>query len=138
MRTMMVAVALALAAVNGQAKPQPKAQPKTGTLIVYRPGEWAGLVRTYAFSIDNGPRYHLKNKSYLRFELPAGNHVVSHPVDISLGFSGPDPQNVRIAPGETVYFQYVIHPFMGMIFEVSEDQTEAKETASSCAPQRLQ
>jgi hypothetical protein len=138
-KTMMAAVALMLAAVNGQAKPQQKTVvSKTGTLIVYRPGEYVGLARTYAFSIDNGPRYHLKNNSYLRFELPAGDHVVSHPVDISLAFAGRDPQKVRITPGQTVYFQYVIHPFMGMIFEVAEDQVEAKETASGCGPQRLQ
>jgi hypothetical protein len=33
-------------------------------------------------------------------------------------------------------FQYVDYPMMGMEFEVSENQVEAKETASQCAYQQ--
>ena len=69
----------------------------------------------------------------MRFELPAGDHVVSHRADISLSFSGSDPQLVHINPGQTLYFQYVIHYFIGMVFEVADDQAQAKETASGCA-----
>ena len=39
---------------------------------------------------------------------------------------------MHISPGQTVYFQYVIHLMMGMIFEVADDQTQAKETAAGC------
>jgi hypothetical protein len=69
----------------------------------------------------------------MRFELPAGNHRLWHPFDITLNF-GSETQRVQIVPGQTTYFQYTIVPFMGMIFEVSEDQVEAKETVSGCKP----
>jgi len=81
MKTMMAVAALALATGSVQAKPQLKTvAPKTGTLIVYRPGEYVGIVRTYAFSIDGGPRHHINAGRYMRFELPAGDHIVAHPL----------------------------------------------------------
>ena len=79
MKTMMAVAAFALAFANVQAKPQP-----TGTLIVYRPGAYAGILRTYSFSIDNGPRHRLKNGCYMRFELPVGDHIMGRPFDITL------------------------------------------------------
>ena len=112
--------------------PKPKASAKLspiGTLIVYRPGSLAEIGRTYSFSIDNGPRHKLKNGRYMQFELAAGDHILRHPFDITLNF-GPDTQKVHINPGRTIYFQYTIYPWMGTVFEVSEDQAEAKQTAS--------
>lgn len=131
-RLITAVAAFALTSGSVQAKPQLKTvAPKTGTLIVYRPGEYVGIVRTYAFSIDGGPRHHINAGRYMRFELPAGDHIVAHPFDITLSF-GSDSQRVHISPGQTVYFQYVIHLMMGMIFEVADDQTQAKETAAGC------
>jgi hypothetical protein len=97
--------------------PKPKASAKlspTGTLIVYRPGSFAGIGRTYSFSIDNGPRHKLKNGRYMQFELAAGDHILRHPFDITLNF-GPDTQKVYINPGQTVYFQYTIYPGCGLM-----------------------
>jgi hypothetical protein len=126
MKTIMAVAALTLAIGNAQAKTQP-----TGTLIVYRPGSPVGCLRSYSFSIDDGPRYRLTNGHYMRFQLPAGDHSVRHPFDWTLNF-GSDTQKVHIVPGQTVYFQYVIHPMMGMVFEVSDDQVQAQQTASGC------
>ena len=112
--------------------PKPKASAKLspiGTLIVYRPGSMATIGRTYSFSIDDGPRHKLKNGRFMQFELAAGDHILRHPFDITLNF-GPDTQRVHINPGRTVYFQYTIYPWMGTVFELSEDQAEAKQTAS--------
>ena len=117
--------------------PKPKASAKLspiGTLVVYRPGSFAGIGRTYSFSIDNGPRHKLKNGRYMQFELAAGDHILRHPFDITLNF-GPDIQKIHINPGRTVYFQYTSYPWMGTVFEVSEDQAEAKQTASGLKPQ---
>jgi len=87
------------------------------------------LGRTYSFSIDNGPRHKLKIDRYMQVELAAGDHILRHPFDITLNY-GPDTQKVHINPGQTVYFQYTIYPWMGTVFEVSEDQVEARQTAS--------
>jgi hypothetical protein len=38
-------------------------------------------------------------------------------------------------PGQTVYIQYTIYPWMGTVFEVSEDQVEARQTASGLKQQ---
>jgi hypothetical protein len=124
--TAILMLAVSLSTLAGA--PKSKA-PATGTIIVYRPGEWAGAARTYAFNIDNGSRYHIKNGCYMQFTVPIGDHTISHGFDITLNF-GIDNQKVHVNPGQTVYFQYIIHPFMGMIFEVSEDQVEAKQTTS--------
>jgi hypothetical protein len=131
MKTMIAVAAFALAIGTIQAKPQ------TGTLIVYRPG--AGLLavgRTFSFSIDGGPRYKLKPRCYMQFELPAGDHSVRHPFDITLNF-GSETQTVRVNPGQVVYFQYAVLPFMGNVFEVAEDQAEAKQTAAGCRLQEV-
>ena len=124
---------MSLSAVAHSPKPSAKIPP-IGTLVVYRPGSLAGIARTYSFSIDNGPRHKLKNGRYMQFELAAGDHTLRHPFDITLNF-GADTQKVHINPGRTVYFQYTIYPWMGTVFEVSEDQTEAKQTASGLKPQ---
>jgi len=124
---LLAVAALALASGNAQAAPR-----STGTLIVYRAGTGiAGAARTYSFSVDGGPRYKLKPGCYMRFELPAGNHSLRHPFDITLNF-GSETQWVQIIPGQTVYFQYAIVPFVGMVFEVADDQVQARETASGC------
>jgi hypothetical protein len=128
--TAIFSLAISLSALADS--PRPKASAKrspTGTLIVYRPGSLAGLGRTYSFSIDNGPRHKLKIDRYMQVELAAGDHILRHPFDITLNY-GPDTQKVHINPGQTVYFQYTIYPWMGTVFEVSEDQVEARQTAS--------
>jgi hypothetical protein len=128
-------LAMSLGALAGT--PRPKASAKRSmmaTLIVYRPGSFAGIGRTYSFSIDNGPRHKLKNGRYMQFELAAGDHILRHPFDITLNF-GPDTQKIHINSGQTLYFQYTIYPWMGTVFEVSEDQVEARQTASGLKPQ---
>jgi hypothetical protein len=70
----------------------------------------------------------------MQFELAAGDHILRHPFDITLNYR-PDTEKVHINPGQTVYFQYTIYPWMGTVFEVSEDQAEARQTASGLKPQ---
>jgi hypothetical protein len=127
--TAMVSLAISLSASADSPKTEASAKrPPTGILIVYRPGSLVGFGRTYSFSIDSGPRHKLKNDRYRQFELAAGDHILRHPFDITLNY-GPDTQKVHINPGQTIYFQYTIFPWMGTVFEVSEDQTEAQQTA---------
>ena len=127
----ILSLAMGLCALAHSPKPKASAKLFTiGTLIVYRPGSFTGIGRTYSFSIDNGPRHKLKNGRYVQFELAAGDHILRHPFDITLNF-GPDTQKVHINPGRTVYFQYTIYPWMGTVFEVSE----AKQTARGLKPQ---
>jgi hypothetical protein len=123
-----LAISLSALADSPKTRASAKRSP-IGTLIVYRPGSLVGFGRTYSFSIDNGPRHKLKNDRYMQFELAAGDHILRHPFDITLNY-GPDTQKVHINPGQTVYFQYTIYPWMGTVFEVSEDQAEARQTAS--------
>lgn len=128
-------LAMSLDSLAGTVRPRAAAKRSTvGTLIVYRPGSLAGIGRTYSFSIDNGPRHKLKNGRYMQFELGAGDHVLRHPFDITLNF-GPDTQKIHINAGQTLYFQYTIYPWMGTVFEASEDQVEARQTASGLKPQ---
>jgi hypothetical protein len=138
MKYILIAIfglAMSLGALAGPPSPKASAKRSTiGTLIVYRPGSFAGIGRTYSFSIDNGPRHKLKNGRYMQFQLAAGEHILRHPFDITLNF-GPDTQKIRIDPGQTLYFQYTIYPWMGTVFEVSEDQVEARQTASGLKPQ---
>ena len=132
-----MALALLAASGNLQANPKPTLppQPKTGTLIIYRVRMYPLCLRTYSFAIDGGSRYHLKNGRYMQFELPAGDHVLARPFDITMSLHA-GTEKVHINPGQTTYFQYVHYPMMGMEFEVCEDQVEAKETASHCAHQQ--
>jgi hypothetical protein len=128
-------LAMSLGSLAGTVRPRAAAKRSTiGTLIVYRPGSLAGIGRTYSFSIDNGPRHKLKNGRYMQFDLVAGDHILRHPFDITLNF-GPDTQKIHISPGQTLYFQYTIYPWMGTVFEASEDQVEARQTASGLKPQ---
>ena len=123
-------LAISVSALAHSSKAKASAKPsRTGTLIVYRPGSFATIGRSYSFSIDGGPRHKLKNGRYMQFELAAGDHILRHPFDITLNF-GPDIQKLHINPGQTVYFQYTLYPWMGTVFEVSENQAEARQTAS--------
>ena len=70
-------LAMSLGALAGTPRPKASAKRSTiGTLIVYRPGSFAGIGRTYSFSIDNGPRHKLKNGRYMQFELAPGDHIL--------------------------------------------------------------
>jgi hypothetical protein len=91
----IVSLAMSLCALADSPKPKASAKPPaTGTLIVYRPRSFAGSGRTYSFSIDNGPRYKLKNGRYMQFELPAGDHILRHPFDITLNFGADTTSNI--------------------------------------------
>ena len=57
-----------------------------------------------------------------RLTVSPGDHIISHDRMLLIG---PDPQKVHVETGQTVYFLWTSHPFMGNIFEVAEDQAEA-------------
>jgi hypothetical protein len=104
-----------------------KEQPKTGTIIVYRPFSTNGFFAGFSFNLDHGSAMKVSNGCYYRLTVSPGDHVISHD---HIFLSGQDPQKVQVADGQTVYFL-----FMGQIFEVASDQAQAKETASKLKAQ---
>ena len=97
----MMALAPLAASGNLQANPKPTlpSQPKTGTLIIYRVRMYPLCLRTFSFAIDGGSRYHLKNGRYMKFELPAGDHVLARPFDITMSLHA-GTEKVHINPGQ--------------------------------------
>jgi hypothetical protein len=113
------------ASVNaGQAA---KEQPKTGTIIVYRPFSTNGFFAGFSFNLDHGSAMKVSNGCYYRLTVSPGDHVISHD---HIFLSGQDPQEVQVAAGQTVYFLYTFYPIMGQIFEV------AKSLATKRKPKR--
>jgi hypothetical protein len=105
---------------------QTKSDPKLGTIIVYRQWSFSGAGRpTWKFSVDNGPDLTVRNGTYLRLDVPPGDHVLDHKHEFLLGS---DPQTVHVTAGATVYFQYV--SAMSIVFEVADDQAQAARTVS--------
>jgi hypothetical protein len=90
-----------------------------------------GAAVGYPFNLDHGPTMKVKNGCYYRLDVSAGDHIISH--DYLL--IGKDPQPIHVEPGQTVYFLWTSHLFMGSIFEVAEDQSEA---AQRCTQLRAQ
>jgi hypothetical protein len=127
----IIAATLSLAA-NAQAhgaQIKPQAKPAIGTVIVYRQASYSGcLISKFPFEIDHGPTLGVRGGRYLRFELPAGDHVISHDHTPPLWAMGQDPQTVHVEAGKTVYFQYV--GSFTIIFEVADDQAQAARTVS--------
>jgi hypothetical protein len=97
-----------------------------GTIIVYR--QWslgAAAQPNWKFNVDNGPDLIVRNGTYLRVDVPPGDHILGHK---HMFLWGSDPQRVHIGTGETVYFQYV--QAMSLIFEVADNQAQAARTVS--------
>ena len=79
----------------------------------------------WKFNVDNGPDLIVRNGTYLRVDIPPGDHILDHK---HMFLWGSDPQMVHVRPGETVYFQYV--QAMSLIFEVADNQAQAARTVS--------
>jgi len=111
---------------------------ENGTIIVYRPFSLMGAAAGFPFTLDHGPVMKVRNGCYIRLSVNPGEHVVDHKAGIfrigDLFVSG-DPQRIKIAAGQTVYFLYTAHVFMGNVFEVAEDQAEAKLRVSQLKAQ---
>jgi hypothetical protein len=126
--TMMALAALALASVNAEAKPIP--QPKTGTLIVYRTWNLRAAAWSLPFYVNGQLGAKLTNGYYYKLELPEGDYVLTHP-----GYN--DPQRVHVSAGQTVYFCNSL-TMISYVFEVTEDQNDAREIASHLKQQTTQ
>jgi hypothetical protein len=105
--------------------------PKIGTVIVYRqPMPLSGMYK-YPFNLDHGVSHKLKNGCFEKFELPAGQHIISHD---HLPLRGQDAQIVQVEAGKTIYFQYSLIGWGAFTFEVADDQVSAAQTARNCRP----
>ncbi len=97
-----------------------------GTIIVYR--QWslgAAAYPNWKFNVDHGPDLIVRNGTYLRVDVPPGDHVLDHN---HMFLFGSDPQTVHVMAGNTVYFQYV--EAASLVFEVADDQAQAARTVS--------
>jgi hypothetical protein len=131
---LMIGTMLALTCV-GQAKDKPaptkdtvqaNSKPNVGTIIVYRQWSFSGAARpSWKFNVDSGPDLIVRNGTYLRVDVPPGDHVLDHKRQF---FFGSDPQKVHVRTGETIYFQYV--GAASLVFEVADDQAQAARTVS--------
>jgi hypothetical protein len=129
---LLTVLALLAFAASVNAGQSAKEQPKTGTIIVYRPFSTNGFFAGFSFNLDHGSAMKVSNGCYYRLTVSPGDHVISHD---HIFLSGQDPQKVQVADGQTVYFLYTFYPVMGQIFEVASDQAQAKETASKLKAQ---
>jgi hypothetical protein len=105
---------------------QANSKTNLGTIIVYR--QWslgAAAQPNWKFNVDNGPDLIVRNGTYLRVDLPPGDHVLDHK---HMFLWGSDPQTVHVRAGETIYFQYV--EAMSLVFEVADNQAQAARTVS--------
>lgn len=104
--------------------------PAVGTIIVYRPRYDLGFAITnWRFNLNHGPDLIVRNGTYYRLTVLAGDSIISHD---NMPFLEEDPQTVNVRPGQTVYFQYTIG--FGFIFEEADDQESAAITASKLIP----
>ncbi len=93
-----------------------------GSIVVYRQWSLVGLNAAYQFNINHGAKMFVRNGTFNRIDLPAGDYVVSHD---HLFMTPEDPQPVHVQAGKTVYFQYTnANPFF-ILFEVADDQEQA-------------
>jgi hypothetical protein len=100
--------------------------PNLGTIIVYRQWSFGAAAQPkWKFNVDNGPDLIVRNGTYLRVDVPPGDHVLDHK---HMFLWGSDPQTVHVRTGETIYFQYI--EAMSLVFEVADDQAQAARTVS--------
>jgi hypothetical protein len=133
----LVAVLTMAAAVRSEAGPDDgmmispgRTGPAVGTIIVYRARSGLGFAITnWRFNLNHGPDLIVRNGSYYRLTVLAGDSIISHD---NMPFLEEDPQRVNVRPGQTVYFQYTMG--FGLIFEVADDQESAAITASKLIP----
>ena len=96
------------------------------TIIMYRQWSFGAAAQpNWKFNVDNGPDLIVRNGTYLRVDVPPGDHVLDHK---HMFLWGSDPQTVRVKAGETIYFQYV--EAMSLVFEVADNQAQAARTVS--------
>ena len=101
-----------------------------GTIIVYRARSGLGAAITnWRFNLNHGPDLIVRNGTYYRLTVLAGDSTLSHD---NMPFLEEDPQTVHVEPGQTVYFQYTMS--WGLIFEEADDQERAAITASKLIP----
>ena len=88
------------------------------------------------FRLNNGPKIKVRNGYYYRLEISPGDHVLRGPGGM-WGVYGPlsDHQKVHVEPGQTIYFADYSVPFIGQIFEVAEDQNDARDSVSKLKAQ---
>jgi hypothetical protein len=104
--------------------------PAVGTIIVYRRHSGLGaLISNWRFNLNHGPDLIVRNGTYYRLTVLAGDSILSHD---NMPFLEEDPQRVNVRPGQTVYFEYTMS--WGLIFEEADDQEEAANTASKLIP----
>jgi hypothetical protein len=85
----------------------------------------------YPFNVDHGVSYKLKNGCFEKFELPVGQHTISHD---HFPLRGQDAQIVQVETGKTIYFQYSLIGWSAFTFEVADDQVSAAQTARNWRP----
>jgi hypothetical protein len=118
---LMIVMGLAITS-TGQSKPGAN----LGTIIVYRPWSILGsAITNWRFNLNHGPDLMVRNGTYYRLTVLAEDSIISHD---NMPFIEEDPQRVYVAPGQTVYFQYMMS--WGLIFEEAEGQVRAARTAS--------
>ena len=101
-----------------------------GTIIVYRRHSGLGAAITnWRFNLNHGPDLIVRNGTYYRLTVLAGDSILSHD---NMPFLEEDPQRVNVRPGQTVYFEYTMS--WGLIFEEADDQESAAITASKLIP----
>jgi hypothetical protein len=132
----LVAVLVIASAAGSKAGPdegmmiQSRTGPALGTIIVYRPRSGLGFAITnWRFNLNHGPDMIVRNGTYYRLTVLAGDSIISHD---NMPFLEEDPQRVNVQPGQTVYFQYTMG--LGLIFEEADDQESAAITASKLIP----
>ncbi|SRR6266404_102447 len=112
------------------AQPEKRA-PETGKIVVYRIWKFAGAGRSLPVILDNRPRIKLENGYYYVFTVPAGNHLLVRTSD----FGMKDKIAVHVDPEQTVYVDAHYGDWSGPIFEVADDQKEAKQRAATLKEQ---
>jgi hypothetical protein len=109
---------------------QSRTGPAVGTIIVYRRHSGLGAaIQNWRFNLNHGPDLIVRNGTYYRLTVLAGDSILSHD---NMPFLEEDPQRVHVEPGQTVYFQYTMS--WGLIFEEADDQESAAITASKLIP----
>jgi hypothetical protein len=115
---------------EGMMASQYRTVPAVGTIIVYRERSGLGaLITNWRFNLNHGPDLIVRNGTYYRLTVLAGDSIISHD---NMPFLEEDPQRVNVRPGQTVYFQYTMG--LGLIFEEADDQESAAITASTLVP----
>ena len=111
----------------------PRTGPAVGTIIFYRPWSFRGsIITNWRFNLNHGPDLIVRNGTYYRLTVLAGDSILSHD---NMPFLEEDPQRVNVQPGQTVYFQYMMS--WGLIFEEAEDQQRGGHDGQHTGPDEL-